>query len=124
MAVFLVVGTIAGVMLGLRFRVLILGPASLLATAVITVSGFVSGHEPRMIALTVFGAVASLQIGYLVGGILLARTVVRYRPSEGEVVLVDVELENAGVAHFELCEQEQRHDEHSDAVIARDGATP
>jgi hypothetical protein len=64
MAVFFVVGTIAGVLLVLRFKVLVLVPASLLATAVITVSGFVRGHEPGMIALTVFGAVASLQIGY------------------------------------------------------------
>jgi hypothetical protein len=100
MAVFLVVGTIAGVLLGLRFKVLVLVPASLLATAVITVSGFVRGHEPGMIALTVFGAVASLQIGYFVGGILLERTVVRYRPPEGGIVLVDVELEKAGVAHL------------------------
>jgi hypothetical protein len=99
MAVFLVVGTITGVLLGLRFKVLVLVPASLLATAVITVSGFVSGHEPGMIALTVFGAVASLQIGYFVGGILLERTVVPNRPPECWIVLVDVESEKAGVAH-------------------------
>ena len=101
MAVFLIVGTIAGVMLGLRFKALVLVPASLLATAIITVSGLVSGHESRMIALSVFGAVASLQIGYFVGVILLARTVVRYRPSKVGIVPVDVKLESAGAAHLE-----------------------
>jgi hypothetical protein len=62
LVVSLVIGTIAGVMLGLRFKVFVLVPAILLATAIITVSGIVNGHEPRMIALTVFGAVALLQI--------------------------------------------------------------
>jgi predicted phage tail protein len=88
MIVFLIIGAFAGIMLGLRFKVFVLGPATLLVTAAITVSGIASGHEPGMIALTAFGAVASLQIGYFVGGILqvmapahlLARTTVRYRP--------------------------------------------
>ena len=67
---FLIIGTIAGIMLGLHFKVLILVPATLLATVVITVTGIASGHELRVIALTVFGTVALLQIAYIVGGIL------------------------------------------------------
>ena len=108
MIVFLIIGAFAGIMLGLRFKVFVLGPATLLVTAAITVSGIASGHEPRMIALTVFGTLASLQIGYFVGGILqvmtpahlLARTTVRYRPLKVGIVPDDVELERAGVAHL------------------------
>jgi hypothetical protein len=108
MIAFLIIGIFAGIILGLRFKVLVLGPATLLVTAAITVSGIASGHEPRMIALTVFGAVASLQIGYFVGSILqvmtpahlLARTTVRYRPPQVGIIPVDVELERAGVAHL------------------------
>jgi hypothetical protein len=102
-----IVGAIAGIMLGLRFKVLILVPAILLATAVITVTGTVRGHELSVIALTLFGTGASLQIGYMVGCVLQvmtpahlpARTTVRYRPPKVAIVPVDVELERAGVAH-------------------------
>ena len=108
--VFLVISTIAGIMLGFRFKVIALVTAILLATAIITVSGIVSGHGPRMIALTLFGAVALLQIGYFVGGILQimshahlpAWTTVRYRPPKVGIVPVDVELESAGAARLEL----------------------
>ena len=108
MIVFLIIGAFAGIMLGLRFKVFVLGPATLLVTAAITVSGIASGHEPRIIALTVFGTLASLQIGYFVGGILqvmtpahlLARTTVPYRPLKVGIVQDDVELERAGVAHL------------------------
>jgi hypothetical protein len=65
MIVFLVIGTIAGIMLGLRFNVFVLVPATLLATSAITVTGIVSGHEVRALALTAFGTAASLQIGYI-----------------------------------------------------------
>ena len=80
----------------------------MLVTAAVTVSGLASGRESGMIALTVFGAVASLQIGYFVGGILqiitpahlLARTTVRYRPPKVGIVPTDIELERAGVVHL------------------------
>jgi hypothetical protein len=72
MVVFLIVSTIAGVILGLRFKVFVLGPATLLATVAITVTGIASGHDARAIALTVFGTTASLQIGYFAGCILHA----------------------------------------------------
>ena len=64
------IGAIAGIMLGLRFKILILVPAILLATAAITVTGIVSGYEAKPVALTVFGTATSLQIGYIAGCIL------------------------------------------------------
>ena len=70
MIIFLIIGTIAGIMLGVSFKVLVLVPAILLATAVITVTGIASDDEAWTIALTVFGTAASLQIGYFAGSIL------------------------------------------------------
>jgi len=80
---FLITGAIVGTVLALRFKVLVLVPAIVLATVVIIANG--SGHKPSVIALTVVGTVASLQIGYFGGCILRAlaraylpgRTVVR-----------------------------------------------
>jgi hypothetical protein len=68
MAVFLVAGAIIGVLLGLRFKVLVLVPASILAAVVIILSE--SGHELSVIVLTLVGTLVSLQIGYLAGGLL------------------------------------------------------
>jgi len=65
MAIFLITGAIAGIILGLRFRVLVLVPAILLATVIIIVSG--SGDRLSVIVLTVVGTAVSLQIGYIVG---------------------------------------------------------
>jgi hypothetical protein len=75
MAVFLVAGAIIGILLGLRFKVLVLVPASVLATVVIILSesGHIlseSGHELSVIVLTLVGTLVSLQIGYLAGGLL------------------------------------------------------
>jgi hypothetical protein len=53
-------------------RSLVLVPATLLAAAVITTIGFANGLGLGMIALIVFGAAASLQIGYIVGCVLHA----------------------------------------------------
>jgi len=70
MAVFLVTGAIVGIILGLRFKVLVLVPAILLATIVIVLSG--SDYK----LLTLVGTVVSLQMGYIAGSILrfLARS--------------------------------------------------
>jgi hypothetical protein len=67
---FLLTGAITGILLGLRFKVLALVPAILLATVVIIISG--SGHKLTVIVLTVVGTVVSLQIRYIVGCILRA----------------------------------------------------
>jgi len=65
---FLIASTIAGILLGLRFKVLVLVPASVLATVVIILSG--SGHELSTIILTLVGTVVSLQMGYIAGSVL------------------------------------------------------
>ena len=59
-----IVAPIAGILLALRFKVFILIPAALLATALIVAIG----HQPRLtIALTVIGTWVLLQIGYVLG---------------------------------------------------------
>jgi hypothetical protein len=61
---FIVITLFAGILFGLRLKVFVLLPATLLAAvAVIAV-----GHQPKVImALTLLGTVVLLQIGYLVG---------------------------------------------------------
>jgi hypothetical protein len=61
---FVIAGTLAGVSLGLsRFKVLVLVPAILIAACAI----IVTGHELKVIALTILATAALLQIGYIVG---------------------------------------------------------
>jgi len=67
MQVFLIIGTMAGFVLGLHFKVFVLAPTLLLVAAVIVASGVVSGHPSGVIALATSGTLASLEIGYLVG---------------------------------------------------------
>jgi len=73
-AVFLITGAITGTLLGLRFRVLVLVTASVLAAVVIIISQ--SGQKLHIIVLTLVGTVAALQMGYVAGSILrfLARS--------------------------------------------------
>jgi hypothetical protein len=74
MTIFLVTGAIIGILLGLRFKVLVLVPASVLATVVIILSGI--GHELSVTVLTLVGTLVALQMGYLAGSVLrfLARS--------------------------------------------------
>ena len=67
MAAFLVTGAIIGVLLGLRFKVLVLVPASVLASVAIIISQ--SGNKLSMIVLALVGTVVSLQMGYIVGSV-------------------------------------------------------
>jgi len=66
MLVFIILGAISGILLGLRFKVFVLVPAILLAMGVL----IASSHELKMITLIVFGTAVSLQMGYLVGCIV------------------------------------------------------
>jgi tetrahydromethanopterin S-methyltransferase subunit C len=75
MLVFLISGAIAGILLGIRFKVLVVVPASLLAAVIVVANG--SGQQLGAVVLTLLGTVASLQIGYVVGSIL--RALVRTR---------------------------------------------
>jgi len=94
---FLAIGAVFGIILGLRFKVLVLVPATLLATAVVTAVGLLDGQHFRVIALTVVGAAALLQVGYVVGCVLevaapwrlagkSGRMTVRYRRPDIEPV--------------------------------------
>jgi hypothetical protein len=83
-AVLIIICTLSGVVLGLRFKVFVLAPAMLLATAVTIASGIMRGHAPSFVALATLGTLVSLQIGYLVGSVLLylpMRTTPHYRLS-------------------------------------------
>jgi hypothetical protein len=72
MVFFLIIGTMAGIVLGLRFNVLVLIPAALLAAAVTVANGLASNHASGAILFGLLGTLASLQIGYLVGCVLQA----------------------------------------------------
>jgi hypothetical protein len=65
-------GLMAGFLLGLRFRVLILGPAMIFATIGTGATGILTSQPPRMIALGVLGILVSLQLGYIIGSVVLA----------------------------------------------------
>ena len=63
----------AGILLGLRFKVLILAPASLGALLVVIGAGVVQADMAWSIGLSAAAAIVCLQIGYLAGN------VIRYR---------------------------------------------
>jgi len=67
MVVFLITGAIIGVLLGLRFKVLVLVPASVLADIAVIVNG---RGDLSVIVLTLVGTLVSLQVGYIAGSII------------------------------------------------------
>ena len=67
MDVFLVTGAIIGILLGLRFKVLVLVPASVLAAVAVIING--SGEKLSVIVLTLVGTLVSLQVGYVAGSV-------------------------------------------------------
>jgi hypothetical protein len=85
MIVFLI-AAIAGILLGLRFKVFVLVPAVLIAAGV----AIIIGHGLKMVVLTMLATTALLQIGYILGCVvrvyagayLPARTTPRYRLSK------------------------------------------
>jgi hypothetical protein len=75
---YFVIATIAGIALGLRFKVFVLIPATLVMIAIVA-----TGHQPRVVlALTALGTAVLLQTGYFVGGIVSAQL---YRDSPSNV---------------------------------------
>jgi hypothetical protein len=69
MMLFLIIGTLAGVLLGLRFKVLVLVPFILiLACAIIA-----TGHGLKAIALTILATAVLLQGGYILGLVVRIR---------------------------------------------------
>ncbi len=99
MIVFLAIGTIAGILLGLRFKVFVLVPAILIAMIVI----IASGHELKVTALTVFGTVVALQIGYIAGCVLC--------------VMARERVPTRNTAHLPTLQVETGHIEALDATL-------
>lgn len=93
MLVFLIVATLIGITLGLRFNIFVLVPAILLASTVITLSEIAERQSIKLIIIGSVGTVVSVQIGYLGGRLLnvaarsysAASIAVRYRNSESQL---------------------------------------
>jgi hypothetical protein len=68
--VVVIIGAIVGILLGWRFKAFVLLPAILVAAGVI----IITGHDLKVIALTLLSTVVVLQIGYFVGAFLRAST--------------------------------------------------
>jgi hypothetical protein len=90
MMFFLIIGTLAGVLLGLRFKVLVLVPFILiLACAIIAM-----GDRLKATTLTILATAVLLQIGYMLGLVvrvwagryLRKRKNPRYQPSKSKPV--------------------------------------
>jgi hypothetical protein len=82
----MLIGGLAGAVLGLRFRAMILLLAILIATAVVTGGGIATGESARALAITVLAIVAALQVGYICGAILRGTLVAPRVRSEGIVL--------------------------------------
>jgi len=63
MMLFLIIGTLAGVLLGLRFKVFVLVPFILIIAGAI----IATGHGLKALALTILATAVLLQIGYMLG---------------------------------------------------------
>ena len=67
MVTFVIVSAVVGAVLGLRFNVSIFVPTILIVMAAVIFGGIATRHEPAVIALILFGTVASLELGYVAG---------------------------------------------------------
>ena len=69
MTAFTIGSMLFGALLGMYFRALVLAPAILIAVAAVTATGITGGEGARTIFLTMVVVAASLQAGYIAGGI-------------------------------------------------------
>ena len=67
MVTFAIIGAIAGALLGIRFKVLVLIPAILVATVVVIITGHQIGQHVLAIVLSALATISALEIGYMVG---------------------------------------------------------
>jgi hypothetical protein len=72
---FLIIGTIVGILLGLRFKVFVLVPATVITACAIVAAM----HGGKTIAFTVLATTALLQIGYVLGCVAHAFANVSWR---------------------------------------------
>jgi len=68
-----IIGALVGIVLGLRFKVLVLVPAIALATILALIIGLARGDGFRSIVLAMVIVGIALQLGYFVGIVLAKR---------------------------------------------------
>jgi ethanolamine transporter EutH len=76
-----VFGATVGALLGSQFKMFVLGPAILLALSVTVAAGLIRGVDLHDIALAVSAILASLQFGYIAGGVAASFFTVRTKLS-------------------------------------------
>jgi hypothetical protein len=79
-AVLLIIGTSAGILLGLRFKTLVLCPAIIVAAIAMAGIGIASGNPIRSIAFDIGLVAVALQTGYAVGCIIRLPLLATVRP--------------------------------------------
>ena len=83
MIAIVIFGVGLGAVLGSYFKIFVLGPAILFAAAATLAVDFVREVSPSTIVLAIVAILASLQFGYLAGGIATAYLSMRFKPSGG-----------------------------------------
>ena len=79
MAIILIVGVVGGIVLGFRFRVMVLVETILIAATFIVMIGFGDGYSIPVIAVAVVGITTSLQVGYVAGCLIQLLPIVKAR---------------------------------------------
>jgi hypothetical protein len=77
----ILIGGAAGVVLGLRYKVLVLIPIMCVALAVVALDAVAHGGGLGRMTLMMFSIVTSLQFGYILGAIVM-HTIARPRPHQ------------------------------------------
>jgi len=67
-----IIGVLAGIILGLRFSVMILAPTLTVAMVIAVIAGIASGDHFWWIVMAVILVGSAVQVGYLVGIVLRA----------------------------------------------------
>jgi hypothetical protein len=76
-----VIGAVAGIVLGLRYKVLILVPAIMFAMIVAIIVGVVHADRLWSIALMTLELIIAIQLGYLAGTVTRAAITAIFPPS-------------------------------------------
>jgi hypothetical protein len=79
---FFLISAIIGILLGLRFKVFVLIPATLIASCTV----IATGHSFKAIVLTLLATAALLQVGYVLGCVIRAYTD-RHLPERSRIAL-------------------------------------
>lgn len=77
---------VVGAILGLRFGIFVMFPATLFAVAGVIALGVLNGYGFRIIGFYLLGAAVSLEVGFLTGGIVAARRSGKAQAQPGELI--------------------------------------